>query len=759
MAHTESEFRSYPLIQQILSDMGWDVRSPSKGGQVYTQNEATKQNTKLKEALGSGRPEYTVVVNEADFWVIEAKANEKQLTVALDEAKGRAESINSVSGIQCLMVTGFAGSPDGTHYIETHCLVAGEWRPLEINQRSSTGFISPEQARQVLLQGQGRLDDYDVADELFQQKAKEINELLHNGAFHKRNRAGVLACLLLALANDQQMPVSSDLSTLIGDINTRARNQLQQYRKEAFYNEIELHHHTSNENHVKNKNALTQAIGILRDLNIASAINSGRDVLGQCYEQFLTYASDAKEVGIVLTPRHITTFAASIIDIQKDDIVFDPTCGTGGFLVAALDKVRQDNGNLDSFKEGNLYGVEQDKVIAALAIVNMVFRGDGSSNIIEGNSLTTNLEVKPDKVLMNPPFALANEPEWQFVDKALEQMRSGGLLFAVLPATAMSSSGDGRGEKTWRQNLLKRHTLLAVIKLPEDLFYPHASKGTYGVVLRAHKQHSIDQDKVIWAMLEDGKAKVKTQRSSTSNMAETATAVGNYIATKTEPAYIPEVMDCSVIRPSVMFDLSPEKHIGVAQHETVFDVKDVLNSIAAGNQYLSQHASTQGIGATKRCGVFRVHKFFETIEAGKSGRKKDLAEGELPLISTSERNNGISGMVNKAQCKQVYQPGLITVSRNGSSCCAHFHSYEFAANADVLVCRLKPEYNNRNFAIFLCASINSENWRFNYFRKLTQEQFAEMEIKLPVTKSQTKSSGDDNGNIDHQKIEQLISSS
>ena len=80
---TESEFRSYPLIQQSLSDMGWNVRSPDKGGQVYTQNEATSQNTKLKQALGSGRPEYVVVVNEADFWVIEAKASEKQLAAML----------------------------------------------------------------------------------------------------------------------------------------------------------------------------------------------------------------------------------------------------------------------------------------------------------------------------------------------------------------------------------------------------------------------------------------------------------------------------------------------------------------------------------------------------------------------------------------------------------------------------------------------------------------------------------------------------
>ena len=69
----------------------------------------------------------------------------------------------------------------------------------------------------------------------------------------------------------------------------------------------------------------------LHNLNIKSAMNSGDDWLGTFYEVFLKYASWAKDLGIVLTPRHLTRWAADVMDVRDNDIVYDPTSGTGGF--------------------------------------------------------------------------------------------------------------------------------------------------------------------------------------------------------------------------------------------------------------------------------------------------------------------------------------------------------------------------------------------------------------------------------------------
>ena len=60
-------------------------------------------------------------------------------------------------------------------------------------------------------------------------------------------------------------------------------------------------------------------------------MRSNTDVLGKFYEVFLKYGNGAKEIGIVLTPRHVTNFAAEVMNITYKDIIYDPTCGTEGF--------------------------------------------------------------------------------------------------------------------------------------------------------------------------------------------------------------------------------------------------------------------------------------------------------------------------------------------------------------------------------------------------------------------------------------------
>ena len=139
--------------------------------------------------------------------------------------------------------------------------------------------------------------------------------------------------------------------------------------------------------------------------------------------------------------------------------MLDPACGTGGFLVAAFDHVRRvcTTSQLNRFKKHNLFGIEQESYVAVLAIVNMIFRGDGKQNITEGNCFTTHLEPiaingtpsaqfcneapgdgkEPiTRVLMNPPFAQGGK-EYRFVSKALSLMADGGLLFCLLTSDSM----------------------------------------------------------------------------------------------------------------------------------------------------------------------------------------------------------------------------------------------------------------------------------------------------------------------------------
>jgi type I restriction-modification system DNA methylase subunit len=179
--------------------------------------------------------------------------------------------------------------------------------------------------------------------------------------------------------------------------------------------------------------------------------------------------------------------------------------------------------------------------VATLAIIKMIFRGDGRTNIINDDCLTKALiplsnngissaecvskkDVNAEtprpvtKVLMNPPFSLKKEEEkvHKFITHALEQMDDGGLLFSVLPVSTMIKGGSA---KKWRKDvLLKNNTLLSVVTFPIDVFYPSSASITIGIFIKKGKKHPEEQN-ILWLRaVHDGMAKKKGKRLPFSNI-------------------------------------------------------------------------------------------------------------------------------------------------------------------------------------------------------------------------------------------------
>jgi type I restriction-modification system DNA methylase subunit len=532
----DSEFHAYGYIRDELKERGWDIRNPKNhpSGQVYTQNECLS-DPEIKNCLNLDRPENVVKITESIYWVIEAKREHSQLGQALKEAEDYARKINTSNNIQALFISGVAGNPTESFIVETHFLVGNTFRPITINSKDITSLIRPEEAKTVLSSGSPDIKDLEIDEALFLSKAESINKILHRGAINKSLRARVMAALMLSLVDTPAPNVDAAPSVLISDINSRAKRILGLHRKPEFYSYIEIELPTTEDNHVKFKTALVQTIQELNNLNIRSAMNSGTDVLGKFYEVFLKYGNGAKEIGIVLTPRHITEFAVNAMSITDKDVCYDPTCGTAGFLVACFDEIKRNYNEkiVNLFKENNIFGVEQDPDVVALAIVNMIFRGDGKNNIAEGNCFAKNLFKDTDgkikyspentkeedlavtKTLMNPPFALkdSSDKEYRFIDHALKQMQDGGTLFCVLPYSVMVKAG---GYFQWRKNtLLRNNTLLSVITFPEDLFYP-IGVHSVGIFVKKGFPHPKEQN-VFWIRaINDGLLKRKGKRLPTA---------------------------------------------------------------------------------------------------------------------------------------------------------------------------------------------------------------------------------------------------
>ena len=475
----ETEVHAYAhILHELKVKKGW------KTDQIFTQNEIQRIG-EIKKQLDQTTPENIVKINETMYYVIESKNKRDKLDIAINEAeKYYADKINNSKTIRANFITGIAGNDEEGYIATSKYLHNGNWEKITENDAELTGLLSISQIERIIDLDDPNLEDVEISEQEFLVAAEEINGQLHESSIHKDSRAKFISAILLSLSRKSSIDLNQNPVELVNAINTRVDLVLKKENKQNFSRFIHIDMPSSEDNHHKLKTAIIKSIQTLQDLNINSAMLSGRDVLGKFYEVFLKYGNGAKEIGIVLTPRHITRFVAEIMDIDENDLVLDPTCGTGGFLVAAFDEVRKkQTDNFDVFKKYGLYGIEEQDQIIALALVNMIFRGDGKNNMIEGNCFSKHLtaitkdgvsiaEFTTDstntlppitKVLMNPPFPKkkTDTKEFLFVDHALKQMQDEGLLFSVLPYSCMIK--DQKAYKSWRQNLLKSNTLISVI--------------------------------------------------------------------------------------------------------------------------------------------------------------------------------------------------------------------------------------------------------------------------------------------------------
>lgn len=207
---------------------------------------------------------------------------------------------------------------------------------------------------------------------------------------------------------------------------------------------------------------------------------SGYDILGRFYTEFIRYAASKQKQGLVLTPSHITDLFCDIANIQVSDIVYDPCCGTGGFLIAAMKRMLSLAGNdiskKENIKKEQLLGIELRPEMFTFACSNMMLRGDGKSNIECGScfdeeKLENIKKRKPTLSFLNPPYDLGAAEQLKFVEKSLEMVspQKGKVVAIVQMSCAIK---DEKEVNAVRKRLLEKYTLEAVISMPDELFYP-----------------------------------------------------------------------------------------------------------------------------------------------------------------------------------------------------------------------------------------------------------------------------------------------
>ena len=264
-------------------------------------------------------------------------------------------------------------------------------------------------------------------------------------------------------------------------------------------------------NITNNQEAIDNFIECVTEIsdNINSDFWQGEDVMAIFFNEFNRYKGKS-ERGQVFTPDHVTSLMYRLIDVNKDDIILDAACGSGAFLVKAMcNMIREAGGNHTpkaiDIKRKQLYGIEYDREIYALACANMLIHKDGKTNLAQLDSRYEEAgqwiaSKGITKVLMNPPF----ESKYgclEIVSNVLENVKPNILCAFILPDKKLEK--DKLGKK-----LLKKHTLLKIIKLPENVF--DAGVTTSIFIFQAQKPQN---DKEIFACYieDDGLETVKNQ--------------------------------------------------------------------------------------------------------------------------------------------------------------------------------------------------------------------------------------------------------
>lgn len=244
---------------------------------------------------------------------------------------------------------------------------------------------------------------------------------------------------------------------------------------------------------------------IVDDLGLYYKIGLTTDFTGKLFSEMYSWLgfSQDKLNDVVLTPFYVATFLAKLARVNKDSYVWDFATGSAGLLVAAMNEMIDDasatikspdelSRKIRHIKGEQLLGLEILQSVYMLAVLNMILMGDGSTNLLNQDSLEydgntiNNQQFKADAFILNPPYS-ANGKGMVFVEKALSQMDSGYAAIII-----QSSAGSGKAQE-YNCRILKHSTLLASIKMPVDLFTKSKSKSsvqTYVYVFRVGEPHN-----------------------------------------------------------------------------------------------------------------------------------------------------------------------------------------------------------------------------------------------------------------------------
>ena len=487
-------------IDSILANIGWITDEHHPLCNVFTERPKTTAQAK---ALKGKQPDYVLYEPNTDhpIAVIEAKKPGKTLTQGIQEAVSKYANplhVNIVfasDGVLCETFDARSKGPlflDGepiTHILPPRLLLkfASEGSTLATptqTQQTKQSLISAFSHANDLLRKEGlragveRFSEFSTL--LFLKLISEIED--------ERESRGLDRFLMPQYCWDAfaQKPSEEMLDYINDTVLPRLVNSYN-HSGEVFQPRLQIAHGST-------------LHAIVERLSALSLLDAESDVKGDAFEYFLKNSvTVGNDLGEYFTPRHIVKLIVELIDPAYGETVYDPCCGTGGFLIEAFKhiakKVKESPETRQVLENNTIYGRELTGT-ARIAKMNMILAGDGHTNIHQQDTLASPVDSRYDVVLTNFPFSQdtdygglygidTEDANPVFLKHVLEACKSGGRIGVVVPEGLLFR--ETQQYLNIRRFLVEHFTVHAVIALHEFVFRPYTGQPTAILILTKGK--------------------------------------------------------------------------------------------------------------------------------------------------------------------------------------------------------------------------------------------------------------------------------
>lgn len=743
MSKKRAESRARYYIREQSVKRGWNLQHPAKGGDCLEEQEIVNHFPDI--GLGLERPDFVLTLNGLPAIVLEAKNEAAKIDQAIKEATEYADTINSAGKYKVNIAVGAAGEENHGFVVEVRYLKGKKWLPLSSNGYEITTIPSKREVDTALLANDATTSVEVPSVVEFIDGAIALSKILRLSKVEAPLRPKVIGALTLAMYQGE-VDTNSDAPLLsINSLLEEAINEsvdLTDNKKVRLVESLRL----LGADYDRLSPQIAKVVHLLKALNIRAVLQTDTDFLGLFYEAFLRYGYDNNALGIVFTPRHITNFCADLVGVKPTDKVIDIACGTGGFLVAAFDRMMASAHGPKAIQKvkRSLFGYDTNPTIWALATLNMFFRGDGKTHIENQSCFDTEaIKAAEDsftRAFLNPPFSQEGEPERDFIDISMHALEPEGLFVVVVKAGIFADEEN----RNWRREFTRNHTVLGLISLPEDLFYPTAAPTSI-LVARAHVPHPRDGRVFMARSWNDGFEKLKGRRVQIegSQLTDTAAAFHDALLGKEVQNESTVTIDSDLILDGC--EWSPqqwlpqpieseeelkgyEENVRLAIYRAVAALPELADCVLDNFGEAWKGLEELQFGKTAP-----VNHFFRVLN-GKSSGEKNYLEGAVPYISSGDLSNSIVRLVEPEET-EVFIEGGITVTAFGQ---AYVQPWAFMArgNGGSSVRVLLPKYRmSMNDLIWFASQINAQRWRFFYARMSIKSRLERLDVTSPPQKS------------------------